>query len=146
RLHTGLVCCILVLGILQGSARGPVRPAGPTKDGHGRPEKKGRKKLAMMIDALANRNQPPKLVDDGVGKLPLFPAKYDWKEYKRVMSALGKVNREKTPEMWEELLRRTGDQRYCLTLKWDEDHALGNRTVGTFCSHFAYNWLVGVCN
>jgi hypothetical protein len=100
-----------------------------------------------MIDALANRNPPPKLVSDGIGKLPLYPAEYDWKEDKRVRLALGKVRAERTAEMWEELIRGIGDKHYCLTLKdKNETYALGNWTVGHFCATLGGDWLDGVCN
>jgi hypothetical protein len=147
RLRLGLVCCILFLGTRPCSAAGPVKPAGPTNDGH-RPQggKKGKAKV-KMIDALANRNAQPKLVDKGGDKLPLFPATYDWNEQKRVLAALAKVSKERTPEMWEALVRSIGDKRYCLTLKdMNEFYAEGNLTVGYFCSRVAYYWLVGVCN
>jgi hypothetical protein len=147
RLNLGLVCCILALGTLSGLACGPLEPGLPRKGGHDWPEKKEGKALMKMIDALANRNPKPKLVDDGVGKLPLFPAKYDWKEQERVLSALGKVSKERTPEMWEVLVQRIGDERYCLTVKdQNEFYAEGNWTVGDFCSDLAHDWLVGVCN
>src|SRR5437899_2608445 len=112
RLGLGLVCCILSLGTLPGPAAGAVGPARPTNDRHGRPGGKERKAVVKMIDALANRNRPPKLVDMDGDRLPLFPDEYDWKEDRRVRSALGKVRAERTAEMWEELVRGIGDERY----------------------------------
>jgi hypothetical protein len=147
-LSRGLVCFILALGTLPGLPAGPVNPARPTKKRHGPSKTKVRKRVAKMIDGLANRNRPPRLVDFGQGaQLPLFPPKYDWKEFKRVLSALAKVSEERTPEMWEELVQRIDDRRYCLTLKDNSDiYALGHWTVGDFCVTFARNWLLGVCN
>jgi hypothetical protein len=107
----------------------------------------GKKKLAAMIDALANRNEPPKIVVAPTRRLPLFPIAYDWKENKRVQSALEKMENERTPEMWEELVRGIGDERYCLTLKMMGDECFArNMSVGYFCACSAYEWLFGVCN
>jgi hypothetical protein len=144
----GLVCWILGSGAVPSA---PPRPFGPTaaaKDGQSQPESKERKRLTKMIDALANRNAPPKLVDYAEGApVALFPAKFDWKENDRVRSALGKVRAERTPDMWEELIQRMNDRRYCLTLKdKNETFALGNWTVGDFCALLAGDWLDGVCN
>jgi hypothetical protein len=101
--------------------------------------------MAEMINALANRNSPPKLVEAPVCWLPLYPADYDWKEEERVANALGKVSREKTAAMWEELVRHIDDDRYCRTLKdKNETFALGNWTVGRFCLTWADAWLIGV--
>jgi hypothetical protein len=141
-----LVCCFVARGTLPGSGAGPVTPAAPRDNEQVRPEKRGEKAVAKMIDALANRNRPPKLVKFEGGRYPLFPAEYDWKEEARVRSALAKVRSERTTEMWEELVRRIGDKRYCLSRKDKEEFfALGNWSVGTFCSMFADEWLVGVC-
>lgn len=130
-LRLGLACCILWLGAVPGSAAGPARPAG----------KKGKKEVAM-VDALANRNTPPKLVDVGVRRLAQFPDKYDWKEQGRVESALWKITEEPTEELWEELVRRAHDQRYCLTIKdQNESFAQGNQEVGFFCNWLARDWL-----
>src|SRR5262249_58899734 len=103
-LQGGSVCCILLLAISCGPASGPVGPARETNAKPMRVDGKQAKALAKMIDALANRNRPPKLVpiEENGPRLPLFPANYDWKEHERVRTALGKVQREKTPEMWEE--------------------------------------------
>jgi hypothetical protein len=82
-----------------------------------------------------------------IGELPLFPSGYDWKEQTRVRKAVGKVSLEKTPEMWEELLRNLGDRRYCLTIKdKNRTHPLGNFSVSFFCATWAGDWLVGVCH
>jgi hypothetical protein len=100
-----------------------------------------------MIDAMANHNTPPKLVDNGIGRLPLYPADYDWKEETRSGIAFSKVYKEKTAAMWEELVRRIDDKHYCVTIKdKNEYYALGNKTVGWFCELWAHDWLCGVCN
>jgi hypothetical protein len=101
-----------------------------------------------MINALANLNRPPRLVKTSGGpRLPLFPAKYNWKEDERVRSALAKVVKEMTAEMWEELVCKIDDRRYCLTIKDKfEFHTMGNWTVGEFCVTLARDWLLGVCN
>jgi hypothetical protein len=143
----GLVCCILALGALPRPAAGGDGPEKPTKAKQTGPKDKVRESVAEMIDALGNRNEPPKLLDDARSKhrLPLFPDDYDWKEQARAGSAFGRIRREQTTEMWDELVRRMDDDRYCLTLMGTNgDGCIGNYPVGYFCGELAYDWLVGV--
>jgi len=101
-----------------------------------------RKQAAKLIDAIANRNKPPRLVKTRDGKPPLFPAEYDWKEEERVKRAIRKVAESMTPEVWEVLLEKADDKRYALTLKQlngpgDDECAVGHWTVGQICREIA---------
>lgn len=102
---------------------------------------------AEMIAALASKNRPPKYVDHDVldvDNVPIFPADFDRKEYERVRAALYAIDREMTPELWEELLKHVGDKRYSITLANvspglpDED-AGRDFTVGEFCEAIAHD-------
>jgi hypothetical protein len=100
---------------------------------------------AQMVDAIANRNQPPKLFDQGrPPTLALFPETYDWEEEKRVQKAIEKLYQDTSVELWDELVRREGDSRYSITLA---DRDIGDAyiiSVGGVCSELAYSRLTGV--
>ncbi len=108
--------------------------------------KKGRLVMINIVDDLANHNKAPLLVRQGSGWMPLYCTDYDWKEDQRVSSALAKLQQERCDELWDELVRRSNDKHYCRTLKDKNEHfALGNWTVGMFCSILADDWLLGIC-
>lgn len=145
RWSLGVVYGVLLSSVMLGYA---AEPDTPPKRLNERDENNKKRRLAMvhMIDDLANHNKMPKLVKKGVGKLPLYPADYDWKEEKRVALALAKINKERSEELWDELVRRSGDEHYCRTVKdQNEYYAMGNWTVGIFCSILADDWLLGIC-
>jgi hypothetical protein len=115
------------------------------QEGQPPPGKRDRKRIAKLIDDLANRNPPPVIVNASPPfpptlRVPLFPKQYDWAEQNRVIAALSKLRTHPTPELWEELVRHSEDNRYSLTLH-DDDGNPENRTVGSFCSEMAYTHL-----
>jgi hypothetical protein len=116
-------------------------PAGQADDGE-KPDR-GKKTPAQMVDALANRNKPPKLVKVYVDRLPLFPRDYDWDEERRVRAALANVYKDTSEELWEELVRKSDDPRYCL-IDMDEGDWGWNRPVGMLCGWRARDCLGGV--
>jgi hypothetical protein len=116
-----------------GTALG-VALTGEAADGE-KPDR-GRKTPAQMVEDLANRNNPPKLVEIYSDRLPLFPRDYDWDEQHRVQKALTELSKDTSEELWEELVRRSDDARYCLTYM-DEGDWGWNRSVGFFCSAHA---------
>jgi len=106
-----------------------------------------------LVEALANRNPKPKLVDsrgldrfflDGV--VPLFDKKYDCKEQDRVLAATEAVATNKSPEVWESLVAHLDDRRYWLTLADEagagEFGAAENYCVGDYCTKLAYSQLM----
>jgi hypothetical protein len=105
------------------------------------------KEIARMIDDLANRNSPPPLLKAPEVKnrqIPLFPEDYDWKEQDRVEATLRKLADTATTEQWEELIKRAGDARYCLTIMDNSGlYTHGNWSVGHTCRVLAYEELVG---
>jgi hypothetical protein len=103
---------------------------------------RGKKTPAQMVDALANRNKLPKLVKVYVDRLPLFPRDYDWEEEHRVLAALTDISKDTSEGLWEELVRRSDDPRYCLTDMDGGDWAW-NRTVGDVCARLAFLRLAG---
>jgi hypothetical protein len=147
-LGRGLVCCILSLGTLSCSAAGPVGPARPTNDKAGRPGGKEGKAAAKMVDAIVNRNKPPKLVGRPSGSWPglvaLYPESYDWKEEERVRQAIDKLYQDRTVELWEELARRKANPSYCVVVVSDQTEDAQIFTVGTICRGLAYSRLVEV--
>ena len=104
-------------------------------------------KPAEVIDAIVSRNKAPKIVDWKAGELrwaALFPEGYDWKEEERVRRAVEQLKEDATEEVWEELVKRIGDRRYCQTVI---TAIVGNARVldvGTVCERLAWARLVNV--
>jgi hypothetical protein len=121
---------------------GPVvlgEPAGKKK------AKRDAKSVAQMVEAIASPNKPPKLVNGngpGSRKMHQFPKDYNWKKQKQVYRALVKVYKDTSIEMWEELVRKSGDRRYSLTVTSQQSETSHNRTVGDACRHLAYSRLI----
>src|SRR5262245_6801933 len=106
------------------------------------------KEAARMVDAIVNRNQPPKLVGRGLGKWPrdvaLFPEDYDWKEDQRVLEALDKLYQDTTVEVWEALVRRIDDPGYCIINVTDQKQDAYMVSVGEVCRWRAKSRLMDV--
>jgi hypothetical protein len=97
-----------------------------------------------MVDAIANRNKRPKLVRRPRGSpstVPLFPEAYSWKEEKRVYKALAKLYRDKSCALWEDLIARRGDRRYCITAASIQTQNPEIFSVGDVCDWLAYTQL-----
>jgi hypothetical protein len=97
------------------------------------------RKRDQLIDAIANRNEPPRLADDnGATHPPLFAANYDWTEQDRVIKAIDVLVREKnkSDDLWSRLAEHIDDKRYALTYEFND--GVGDRTVGEICRNIAY--------
>jgi hypothetical protein len=88
--------------------------------------------LEVLIDAMASRNEPPKLTARGNATIPLFGDQYDWAEQQRVRSAIDAVLRVRTDDMWWRLRAHLTDKRYVLTAT--RGGVAENFTVGAMCS------------
>ena len=47
----------------------------------------------MLIDAMASRNKPPRLIAVGDATIPLFGDDYDWSEQQRVARRGGRAEK-----------------------------------------------------
>ena len=65
----------------------------------------------------------------------MFAENYDWDEQHRVRLALAKLCADTSPELWEEMLKHTDDNRYLLTMKYDGGPSGHNYTIGYFLLH-----------
>lgn len=111
-----------------------------------REKKPPMKAVANMIEDIANRNHPPKLLGKSGERLPLFPSNYDWEEQKRVKSAYARLTTV-TDELWEELVKNANNRKYSLTVKNNTgEFAQDNWTVGDVCRALAYEKLVALCD
>jgi hypothetical protein len=112
----------------------------------GKGAKRAGTRAARMVDAIVNRNPPPKLVyqEDKPKTVFLYPERYDWKEERRVEKAVAQLLKEASSEVWEELVRRGGDERYCLPLTSQEEEGSHVCTVGYVCRERACAQLVDV--
>src|SRR5262245_28505688 len=83
-------------------------------------EKKELPKPSAMIEALANKNAPPKIVQIGDGPeglVAVFPLDYDWKEQARVEKALLAILADERIEVWDAMMAAADDRRFCLTAR-----------------------------
>lgn len=85
-----------------------------------------------LIDAVASRNRPPRLVKSGNASFPLFDKDYSWAEQRRVRLALEALMRTKSDELWWRLRANTGDNRYVLTAS--RGGQVRNFTLGELCA------------
>jgi hypothetical protein len=102
-------------------------------------------RVARLVGAIANTNKPPQVVSRPKGRpeeVPLFPENYNWREDDRVVKALDRLYQDKTSALWEELVRRQDDPRYCITIIGESEnvHVL---SVGGACHKLAYARLIG---
>ena len=89
--------------------------------------------LDVLIDALANHNEPPTITKDS--HMPLFSEKYDWGEQTRVLEACRTLVKREGPEIWPRLVEHIGDNRYAFTASFDD--FTENVTVGGICLELA---------
>src|SRR5262249_12020311 len=113
----------------------------------------GSRRATEMVDAIVNHNKAPKIVDWPRSAHPnppctshaaLFSEDHDWKEEERVDKAIEALEEDRTKEVWEELVRRIGDRRYCVTVTTVKTGDAYIRTVGDICRDLAYSRLIGV--
>ncbi|HEV3256149.1 MAG TPA: hypothetical protein VG013_04660 [Gemmataceae bacterium] len=115
-------------------------PAGPAA-------KRDAQAVRKMVDDIVNRNKAPELVDRPRGSpetVPLFPKGYDWAEEKRVLKALDRLYQNSTVELWEELVRKVDDPRYCVVVRDGQAADAEIRSVGDVCKDLANSRLVDV--
>jgi hypothetical protein len=115
----------------------------PGKDKEPEP---ARSRAAAMVDAIINRNKPPKIVKwpgDFPSRAALFPEGYDWKEDLRARKAVVRLMKEETEEVWEEMVRRSRDEHYSGIATDNMCADAEIRTVGTICERLAYGRLIG---
>jgi hypothetical protein len=139
----GLAGCLALLGVALGGPGAPDPARAGRKNGAG----PRARKEAQMVDNLANRNKPPKIVKRPSGsprRLPLYPRKYDWREEARVRRALKRLASDRSQALWEELVRRIDDRRYCVVNWNDVDENAELYTVGDICWLVAHNGLFGL--
>jgi hypothetical protein len=124
-----LAWSVILFSSLSPAVAGEPKPAAPTP--------------AQMVDAIVNRNQPPKLLERrGLPRnVALFPQGYDWQEEKRVHEALARLYQDTTAELWEELVRRTNDPSYCIVVVSQQSEASVIRSVGSICRELAADRL-----
>jgi hypothetical protein len=138
----GLVAALLVAAVIGGCASTP--PSNTKAEVGQEPEDKATT-APQLVDAIVNRNKPPKLVERRSGRperVALFPEDYDWEEDKRVLKALDQLYQDKRVELWEELVRRTDDPSYCVTVVSVKNEDADLESVGRICGQLAYSHLL----
>ncbi len=150
-LRRGWICCALAFGNL--GLVGAVVPCEATGGQRAKQLRDGQvterdaKEAAKMVEAIANRNKPPKIVrrrEDYPSRFPLFPRDYDWQEEGRVREALTKLKQDKSIEIWEALVQKANDRRYCVTSYSGNSADAEIYSVGDICHSLAYDRLCEV--
>ena len=96
--------------------------------------------MDRLIDAIASRNEAPKLVGEERFAYPSFPEKFDWDDEKRVQKAAWALAQDDSNDLWGCLVKHFHDKRYSGTCQIDENHPW-NYEVGTICVFIARNKL-----
>lgn len=86
---------------------------------------------------VSRKNGPPE-------KFPLFPKDYDWKEEERVRKALRRLSGDTSDEVWEALVQKSKDQRYCIASYSHSSADVEMRYVGEICYWLAHDHLCEV--
>ncbi len=131
----------LLAAVVLGRATGGPAEKEPTKG------RTTAKQVAQMVEAIANRNKPPKIVRrDRVcpSRFPLYPKDYDWKEEERVGEALTKLEEDTSVELWEALVQKANDRRYCFASYSFSSADVEMNSVGGICYGLAYSRLCHV--
>jgi hypothetical protein len=133
----------LIVVVLLGEAAGE-----KAKDpAEGKTAKRDAKAAVKMVEAIANRNKPPKIVRRRQvcpQEFPLFSKNYDWKEEKRVHKALAPLKRDTSAELWEALVQKATNRRYCIVSYSGSSADAYIFSVGDICTDLAYSRLCGV--
>jgi hypothetical protein len=129
-LKTCFVWTVVVLVLTRLSLMSQAFAGEPTRD-----ENTDIREIDKLIDALANRNRPPRIVEVTFDWLALFDKNYDWKENARVHEVIGRIVKDPSPERWKRLVAHGKDSRYCLTLNDERASVIYNKnlTVGDIC-------------
>lgn len=109
--------------------------------------KRDAKEAAKMVEEIANHNKPPKTVERRGAKpsrFPLFPKDYDWKEEARIRGALVRLEEDESIEVWESLVQKANDRRYCIASYSGSSSDVEMRSVGSICYGLAYYRLCEV--
>ncbi len=106
------------------------------------------KLLEQMFEAMASRNKEPAILEESevpskhfYSNVPVVSAGYDWDEQDRVRKAVNTVRENISDEMWWQLRHHINDQRYSLTIVFDEGINVRNVGVGEFCRELTQAWL-----
>lgn len=133
----------LVLVVLVGDAK-EQRAEEPAAD---QAVKRDGKEATKMVEAIANRNKQPKIIKRRrvkPSRFPLFPKDYDWKEEERVRRALERLAQDTSVEIWEALVQKANDKRYCIASYSGSSDDVEMHSVGGICSELAYYRLCKV--
>jgi hypothetical protein len=94
------------------------------------------RELDRLIDAVASRNKPPKMVLD----VPDFPEDYDFKDQDRVRAAIWALSQDDSNDLWERLAAHFRDQRYSVSFQSKGEGRSGCQLdVGAICEEVAEN-------
>ncbi len=106
----------------------------------GKTAKRDAKEAAKMVEAIANGNKQPKRISRRASKpqrFPLYPKDYDWKEEERVRKAVWNLSEDMSDEVWEALVQKANDRRYCIASSSGSSDDLEMWSVGRVCYHLA---------
>jgi hypothetical protein len=99
------------------------------------------REMERLIDAVASRNEAPKLVGKRGLAYPAFPDKFDWKDQKRVRAAVWALAQDDSNDLFGHLVEHFHDKRYSATCELDECYP-DNWDVGDICEVIGRNKLL----
>ena len=98
------------------------------------------RQMERLIDALASRNDAPRLVGKEGSAFPIFAEKFDWNDQKRVQAAAWALAQDDSNDLWGCLVEHLRDKRYSATCEIGDDYPC-NYDVGTICLFIARSKL-----
>jgi len=98
------------------------------------------REMERLIDAVASRNDAPRLVGKEGSAFPIFADKFDWKDQKRVQAAAWALAQDDSNDLWGCLVEHLRDKRYSATCEIGDDYPC-NFDVGTICLFIARDKL-----
>jgi hypothetical protein len=99
------------------------------------------REMERLIDAVASRNDAPRLVGKEGSAFPVFAEKFDWNDQKRVQAAAWALAQDDSNGLWGCLVEHLRDKRYAATCEIGDDDPC-NYDVGTICLFIARNKLL----
>jgi hypothetical protein len=108
-------------------------------DGGAKPQPPSAKEIKALIDQLVSPNRKPD-VREGDSAARGLPRDFDRKKQQQVDRAISKL-RQLGPRAFPFLIKRWGDERYCLTAEDSISGAFLHKTVGQVCRAIIFDQL-----
>jgi hypothetical protein len=102
-------------------------------------------KIDRLIESLVSGSKSPLLDDAGVPRATASKLGLDIQEQRRVADVIHQIDQMWNEEVWDKLIARCDDGRYCLTTINDNEFVT-NWTVGRVCSYLTERQILDGIN